>query len=133
MNYNFKRFFFRSGKFDPICDDFTQESTNQSSPDFTDLTKLIRKTGFGFLIISFGVILAASSGSWDITNHLLNRPETFFSPPHAGLYAGVALVVFALIRILRYYRYSSYMAQKRHSSLDTDNNVSIATSDPLSI
>jgi len=133
MNYNFKRFFFRSGKFDPICDDFTQESTNQSSPDFTDLTKLIRKTGFGFLIISFGVILAASSGSWDITNHLLNRPETFFSPPHAGLYAGVALVVFALVRILRYYRYSSYMAQKRHSSLDTDNNVSIATSDPLLI
>lgn len=133
MNHNFKRFFFRSGKFNSICNGFTEESTKQSSPNFTELTKLTRNTGFGFMIISFGVILAASSGSWDITNHLLNRPETFFSPPHAGLYAGVALVVFALIRILRYYRRSSYMAQKWHSSLDTDNMVRISKRDPLSI
>jgi hypothetical protein len=40
------------------------------------------------IIVSLGILLTASSGSWDITNHLLNRPETFFSPPHAGLYSG---------------------------------------------
>lgn len=58
----------------------------------------------GFIGISLGVLVAASSGSWDITNHLLNKPETFFSAPHGGLYAGVALVVIALVWILRYKR-----------------------------
>ena len=48
------------------------------------------------IIVSLGILLTASSGSWDITNHLLNRPETFFSPPHAGLYSGVVLVLFVI-------------------------------------
>lgn len=56
------------------------------------------------LIISLGILLTASSGSWDITNHLLNRPETFFSPPHAGLYSGVVLVLFGSLMTYRYYR-----------------------------
>lgn len=46
---------------------------------------------FSSLVISFGVLLVTIGGGWDITNHLLNRPETFFSPPHALLYAGVAI------------------------------------------
>jgi hypothetical protein len=61
----------------------------------------------GFIVISVGVLIAASSGSWDITNHLLNKPETFFSAPHAGLYAGVALVIIALVFILRHNRTNS--------------------------
>jgi hypothetical protein len=59
------------------------------------------------LIISLGILLTASSGSWDITNHLLNRPETFFSPPHAGLYSGVVLVLFGSLMTYRYHRHSS--------------------------
>lgn len=59
------------------------------------------------MIISFGILLTTSSGSWDITNHLLNRPETFFSPPHAGLYSGVALALFGSLITFRYHRYSS--------------------------
>ena len=55
-------------------------------------------------MISLGILLTASSGSWDITNHLLNRPETFFSPPHAGLYSGVVLVLFGSLMTYRYYR-----------------------------
>jgi hypothetical protein len=55
-------------------------------------------------VISLGILLTASSGSWDITNHLLNRPETFFSPPHAGLYSGVVLVLFGSLMTYRYYR-----------------------------
>jgi hypothetical protein len=58
------------------------------------------------LIISLGILLTASSGSWDITNHLLNRPETFFSPPHAGLYSGVVLVLFGSLMTYRYHRHS---------------------------
>lgn len=59
------------------------------------------------LIISLGILLTASSGSWDITNHLLNRPETFFSPPHAGLYSGVVLVLFGSLMTYRYHHHSS--------------------------
>lgn len=42
-------------------------------------------------IVSFGVLLVTGGGSWDITNHLLNKPETFFSPPHTMMYLGVAI------------------------------------------
>ena len=55
------------------------------------------------IIVSLGILLTASSGSWDITNHLLNRPETFFSPPHAGLYSGVVLGLFGSLMTYRYH------------------------------
>ena len=45
----------------------------------------------GNILASFGILLVTVGGSWDITNHLLNKPETFFSPPHALIYFGVAL------------------------------------------
>ncbi|MGB7632863.1 MAG: hypothetical protein WBL68_04005 [Nitrososphaeraceae archaeon] len=61
------------------------------------------------IIVSLGILLTASSGSWDISNHLLNRPETFFSPPHAGLYSGVVLVLFGSLATYRYHRHSSNM------------------------
>jgi hypothetical protein len=59
------------------------------------------------IIVSLGILLTASSGSWDITNHLLNRPETFFSPPHSGLYSGVVLALFGSLIACRYHRYNS--------------------------
>jgi len=55
----------------------------------------------GYVLVSFGVLLAAGGGSWDINNHLLNKPETFFAPPHAVLYSGAgAAVVGAVILFL---------------------------------
>src|ERR671919_700047 len=66
------------------------------------------------IMVSLGILLTASSGSWDITNHLLNRPETFFSPPHAGLYLGVAIVISGSIMMLRYYRSSSTISNNDH-------------------
>lgn len=58
---------------------------------------LVRGTGARFVVgsvlVSLGILLAAGGGSWDITNHLLFRPETFFSPPHALLYSGVGTAV----------------------------------------
>jgi hypothetical protein len=47
----------------------------------------------GYVFVSLGILLAAAGGSWDITNHLLNKPETFFAPPHAVLYSGAASAV----------------------------------------
>ncbi|MDQ4050614.1 MAG: hypothetical protein M3093_03275 [Thermoproteota archaeon] len=47
----------------------------------------------GYVLVSLGMLLAAAGGSWDITNHLLNKPETFFAPPHAVLYSGATSAV----------------------------------------
>jgi hypothetical protein len=47
----------------------------------------------GYVLASLGVLLAAGGGSWDINNHLLNKPETFFAPPHMLLYSGVGATV----------------------------------------
>ena len=66
------------------------------------------------IIVSLGILLTASSGSWDITNHLLNRPETFFSPPHAGLYSGVVLVLFGSLMTYHYQRRSSKIFDNNH-------------------
>ena len=59
------------------------------------------------LVISFGILLTTIGGEWDITNHLLNKPETFFSPPHASLYIGVAVaLVGTIVMFSRYHGFS---------------------------
>ncbi len=45
----------------------------------------------GCVLVSFGILLVTVGGSWDITNHLLSKPDTFFSPPHAVMYLGVTI------------------------------------------
>ncbi|MBM3905615.1 MAG: hypothetical protein FJ354_02885 [Thaumarchaeota archaeon] len=61
--------------------------------DHTQLFKLAN------LVISFGIILVTSGGSWDITNHILNKPETFFAPPHLMLYSGVGLALIGFVAL----------------------------------
>ena len=85
------------------------------------------------MLISIGVLLAASSGGWDITNHLLNKPETFFSPPHAGLYAGVAIVVFASILVLHNNRRNYTMAKAKYQSMIIEKSISGYTKHRLSL
>lgn len=51
----------------------------------------------GSIFASFGILLVTIGGSWDITNHLLNRPESFFSPPHALIYFGVMISLLGVI------------------------------------
>ncbi|AJZ75864.1 hypothetical protein [Candidatus Nitrosotenuis cloacae] len=69
-------------------------------PEFTstslDYSRLFKIAN---IVTSIGIILVTSGGSWDITNHILNKPETFFAPPHAMLYSGVgiALLGFTLL------------------------------------
>jgi hypothetical protein len=51
----------------------------------------------GNTIVSLGIIMVTAGGSWDITNHILNKPETFFAPPHTVLYSGVATALFGFL------------------------------------
>jgi hypothetical protein len=108
MNNNFKTFFRR----DSNRGTSNITSTVQLMLHFNEKAK--RNPITGYILVSLGVLLSASSGSWDITNHLLNRPETFFSPPHAGLYLGVAIVFSGSIMMLRYYRSSSNISNNDH-------------------
>src|SRR5918994_4777255 len=109
MNNNFKTFF--------------RKDSNRNSNNITSTIQLMlhfnekaqRNPITGYILVSLGVLLSASSGSWDITNHLLNKPETFFSPPHAGLYMGVAIVLSGSIMMLsRYYRSYSNNSNNNH-------------------
>ena len=46
-----------------------------------------------YIILGMGVVLVTGGGSWDITNHILNKPESFFAEPHLILYGGVAVSI----------------------------------------
>lgn len=54
----------------------------------------------GYVISSLGILVAISGGTWDVTNHLLNKPETFFSPPHAALYSGAGAALAGAITVV---------------------------------
>jgi hypothetical protein len=47
------------------------------------------------IIATVGAFVQTEGASWDVTSHLLRRPETFFTPSHTMLYAGVGLLTIA--------------------------------------
>ena len=67
--------------------------------EYLEVYGLNLKLFAGYVLVSLGMLLAAAGGSWDITNHLLNKPETFFAPPHAVLYSGVASAVVGTVLV----------------------------------
>lgn len=64
-------------------------------------SKLIQKSKrvflLGNLLMSLGILLVTVGGSWDITNHVLNKPESFTSVPHGVMYSGVALALIGTV------------------------------------
>ena len=74
--------------------------TNENTSGLPVPSSLIRFI-VGCSLVSIGIFISATGGSWDITNHLLNKPETFFSPPHALLYSGVGLAIFGTVIVHR--------------------------------
>jgi hypothetical protein len=47
------------------------------------------------ILATIGVFIQTEGASWDVTSHLLRRPETFFTPSHTMLYTGVGLSIIA--------------------------------------
>ena len=45
------------------------------------------------LLMVIGLVISFSGGSWDITYHILTKPESFFSYPHGLVYSGIMLVI----------------------------------------
>jgi hypothetical protein len=48
-----------------------------------------------FVIATAGAFLQIGGASWDITSHIMEEPETFFTPSHTVLYTGVGLLTVA--------------------------------------
>lgn len=69
------------------------ESDIGKSLDYTKLFQIAN------IVVSLGIIMVTGGGSWDITNHILNKPETFFAPPHAILYSGVGIALVGFIAL----------------------------------
>lgn len=92
--------------------------------------QLINRFLVGCILVSAGILLAESGGSWDITNHLLNKPETFFSPPHVILYSGIALgLVGASIMFLYWRSYSIYISTiKEEKNIKLDLSIKLVIS-----
>jgi hypothetical protein len=44
------------------------------------------------IIGTAGSFLQIGGTSWDITSHIMQEPETFFTPSHTVLYTGVGLL-----------------------------------------
>jgi hypothetical protein len=47
------------------------------------------------ILATIGVFIQTEGASWDVTSHLLRRPEIFFTPSHTMLYTGVGLSIIA--------------------------------------
>jgi hypothetical protein len=50
-----------------------------------------------FILAGTGSIMQIAGGNWDVTSHLLLKPETFFTPSHAILYTGIAVLIISAI------------------------------------
>jgi len=51
------------------------------------------------ILASVGSLMQISGTSWDVTSHLMFKPETFFTPSHALLYSGIGLITIATVLI----------------------------------
>jgi hypothetical protein len=86
-------------------------STSNIFQGITNVFSRFRRSDIsGYLVIIFGNLVGTPSANFDMANHWLNKPETFFSPSHLGVYTGVAIVIFGSIWVLRnaYSQQSNY-------------------------
>lgn len=49
------------------------------------------------IIASCGSFMQITGTSWDVTSHIMEEPETFFTPSHAVLYVGVGMLTIAAV------------------------------------
>jgi hypothetical protein len=125
-----KRFYFRQG----VSDKNTKDQKYDNNNDRTIVEssyfhkQLINKFLVGCILVSTGILISDSGGSWDITNHLLNKPETFFSPPHLLLYSGVTLALVGTTIMFLYWRsYSIYISKiKGEKNFKLDLSIKFA-------
>ncbi|NDB88322.1 MAG: hypothetical protein EB164_05275, partial [Thaumarchaeota archaeon] len=84
------------------------------------------------LVVSIGIIMVTGGGSWDISNHILNKPETFFAPPHAILYSGVGIALIGFIMLFVAWKKSGKPEQfHRGIKIATIGMISLLSAGPI--
>jgi hypothetical protein len=73
---------------------------------------------FILIVSTLGSFMQISGASWDITSHLLNQPDSFFTPSHAMLYTGIGLIAISA-------GVSSYIL-RRKNKIKQYNSISLS-------
>ena len=72
------------------------------------------------ILATTGAFLQIGGTSWDVTSHLLQSPESFFTPSHAVLYAGVGMLTIALLVSEAFYYCGTKNFEQNHLLLDSN-------------
>lgn len=70
-----------------------------------------------FILATLGSFIQITGTSWDVTSHLMNEPETFFTPSHTLLYSGIGLITIATILITHFYIKNKHSITNRPSKI----------------
>ena len=73
---------------------------------------------FILIVSTLGSVMQISGASWDITSHLLNQPDSFFTPSHAMLYTGIGLIAISA-------GLSSYLLRSKNK-INQFNSISLS-------
>ena len=73
---------------------------------------------FILIVSTLGSVMQIAGASWDITSHLLNQPDSFFTPSHAMLYTGIGLIAISA-------GVSSYLL-RRKNKIKQYNSISLS-------
>ncbi|HEX5891908.1 MAG TPA: hypothetical protein VFY41_03520, partial [Nitrososphaeraceae archaeon] len=74
---------------------------------------------FILIVSTLGSFIQISGASWDITSHLLNQPDSFFTPSHAMLYTGIGLIAISAGA-------SSYILRRKKFKQYTSSSLSLS-------
>jgi hypothetical protein len=86
---------------------------------FLDYSKLVEISLFILIVSTLGSFMQISGASWDITSHLLNQPDSFFTPSHAMLYTGIGLISISA-------GVGSYILRRRKKKIKQYNSISLS-------
>ena len=86
---------------------------------FLDYSKLVEISLFILIVSTLGSFMQISGASWDITSHLLNQPDSFFTPSHAMLYTGIGLISIST-------GVGSYILRRRKKKIKQYNSISLS-------
>jgi hypothetical protein len=86
---------------------------------FLDYSKLVEISLFILIVSTLGSFMQISGASWDITSHLLNQPDSFFTPSHAMLYTGIGLISISA-------GVGSYILRRSKKKIKQYNSISLS-------
>jgi len=70
----------------------------------TQTSASVRRIPFLLSVASIAGVVELTGGAWDINWHIVQRPETFLTPPHIVLYSGALLLLLTTLAMVIFTR-----------------------------